>query len=452
MIRSAMVMSAAVMLLAGCSIQDQGNPADPAAYAVRLAVTPAPGGSVQRIDVPAEALAALRSPNRADIRVFDGAGTPLSMAITGPAAGRAALDSVRLDAFPIVGPAGALTADDAELRIEQRDGDRVVTVVRGPTSGSKAVTLGALFDTRAIGARARSIRLDAVLPPQQPVTFAVEVSEDLANWSPAGGKILYRREAGQAGALGPEAIPLDDVDLKDRYLRVTWTSPQRLLAPVILRSAEIGIARRLGADERPGIATSPPQRIDAHDIRFALPRPVVLAAVTIAPAAGEMLVPVRLFGRNTSEQGWTPIGSGSLRGGGGVPIELTGAAYSAYRIEADRRTPGFAAAPGLTLLFEPARLAVLFDGKPPYTLAAGVARAESRYLAIGELVPGYRPGAEDRLPQATVTGTATPVLTLEQADDRLFSPRKALLWGLLLLGVAALGLMVWRLWKPAKAG
>lgn len=450
MMRWTMIATAA--LLAGCSAQDQGNPADPSGYAVRLAVTPAPGGSVQRIDLPAEALAALRSPNRADIRVFDVAGTPLSMAITGPAGGRAALDTIRLAAFPIVGPAGALAAEDAELRIEQRDGDRVVTVVQGPAGSAKAVTLGALFDTRAIAAQAHSLRLDAVLPPQQPVNFSVEISDDLADWIPVGGKILYRREAGQAGTLGPEAIPLDDITLKDRYLRVTWTSPQRLLAPVELRAALVGVSRRLDADERPAIATSPPRRIDAHDIRFALPRPAILAGVTITPTAGEMLVPVRLFGRNAPDQSWTHIGAGSLRAGSDAPIDLAGAAFSDYRIEADRRTPGFTAVPKLELLFEPARLAVLFDGKPPYTLATGAAQAESRYLAIGELIPGYRLGAEDRLPVAVVGGSATPLLTLADADERLFSPRKALLWGLLLLGVAALGFMVWRLWKPARAG
>jgi hypothetical protein len=446
------MMAAACALLASCSAQDVADPANPAAYAVRLAVTPAPGGSVQRVELPAAALAALHSPGRADVRIFDGAGTPLAMAITGPAGGRAALETIRLPAFPIVGPAGALAAEGAELRVEQRDGDRIVTVVRGPVPAAKAVTLGALFDTRAIAGRARSLQLDAVLPPQQPVSFAIETSPDLADWTPAGGKILYRREAGRAGAIGPEAIPLADIDLKDRYLRVTWSSPQRLLAPVELRGALVGVARRLDADDRPVIATSPPRRIDAHDIRFTLPRPMILAAVAIMPAAGEMLVPVTLFGRNAPDQSWTPIGSGSLRTGTVAPIELSGAVYRDYRIAADPRTPGFAAVPRLQLLFEPARLAVLFDGKPPYTLAAGVAGADSRYLAIGELVPGYRPGAEDRLPRATVVAPSVPLLALAEADDRLFSPRKTLLWGLLLLGVAALGLMVWRLWRPAKAG
>lgn len=445
------MMAAALVLLTGCSGREAADPANPSAYALRLAVTPAPGGAMQRIDLPAEALAALRSPHRADIRVFDGAGTPLAMAITDPATGRGALDQVRLDAFPIVGPAGALAAEGAELRVERRDGDRIVTVVRGPVAPARPVTLGALFDTRAIAAPARSLRIDAVLPPQQPVSFTVETSPDLANWATIGGKILYRREGDRAGALGPEAIPLDDVDLKGRYLRVTWTSPQRLLAPVELRGATVGVARGHAADDRPAIVTSPPRRIDAHDIRFSLPRPVALAAVAIAPVAGEMLVPVTLSGRNAPDQPWTSIGSGSLRAGTAATVELSGAAYSDYRIEADGRTPGFAAAPRLTLRFEPARLVVLFDGKPPYTLAAGAAGAESRFLAVGELVPNYRSGAEEALPKATLAASAAPVLELAPSDDSPFSPRKAMLWGLLLLGVLVLAAMVWRLWKPASA-
>jgi len=446
------MMAATLALLAGCSPRESADPANPDAYAVRLAVTPAPGGPLQRIDVPAEALAALRSPDRGDIRVFDGAGAPLTMALVPAVPGHAAFDMMRLDAFPIVGPAGALAAEGAELRVEQRDGDRIVTVLRGPAIAARPVTLGALFDTRAIAARARSLRLDAVLPPQQPVEFTVETSPDLAVWTTVGGRILYRREGDRAGALGPEAIPLGDIELKDRYLRVTWTSPQTLLAPVQLRGATIALLRRLDLDDRPAVATSPPQRIDAHDIRFSLARPLALAAAAIEPVAGEMLVPVTLYGRNAPDQGWTPIGSGSLRSGSSVPVELSGTAYRDYRIEADRRTPGFAAPPRLKLSFEPSRLVVLFDGRPPYRLAAGIADAERRYLDIGELLPGYRPGAEDRLPQAAVTGSVAPLLALAEADDRLFSPRKAWLWGLLLLGVAALGLMVWRLWTPARTG
>jgi len=436
------------LLLAGCSAREAAPPADQSGYAVRLAVTPAAGGGLQRIRLPAEALAALRSPDRVDVRLFDREGSALPIARIAPADARDALRELRFDAYPILGPAGALEAPGTELRIEQRERGRVVTVTQGAARVRRPAVLGVLFDTRAAPGRARSLRLDAVLPPQQPVRFMVEASADLADWTPIGSTTLYRHSAGDAGALGSEAVPLGDADLGSRYLRLSWTSAQPLLAPVEVKGAWLAVARRAERDDRPAIATSAPRLIDAYDLRFALPRPLPIAAVAIALAGGEMLVPVRVLGRAAPDQPWTPLGAGSLRAGTVRPIELGGAAFSLYRIEADRRTTGFAAPPRLRLLFEPASLAALFNGKPPYTLAAGAAGVENPFLPVAELIPGYRRGAEARLPEATVAAATAPTLALAEAEG--FSWREGLLWGLLLLGVAALGAMVWRLWRPAR--
>ena len=438
---------AAALVLAGCGAPKPADPADPMAYAARLGVTPAPGAPLQRLGVPAEALAALRSPDRSDLRLFDAAGVALPIATTPPAGGQAKPGEVTLEAFPILGSAGALRADGAVLSIEDRDRGRVVRVTRTSAGDDGAAMLGALFDTRAIGDPVRSIRLDASFPAQQPVNFAVETSADLADWTPLGGKILYRRAADRAGALGPETIPLGDADLRGRYVRVTWTSPSRLLAPVIVRGAAFGTVRAIDGD-RPAITTSPPALLNGHDLRVTLKHGTALTAMRIAPKGGEMLVPVRVLGRNAPDQDWTALGAGTVRQGGATTIVLAGSAYSQYRIEADRRTPGFAQPPAIALVFAPMQLVALFNGKPPYTLSAGMAGAENRYLAVGELIPNWRPGAESRLPEATVAATPRAKLALAADRSGLFDRRKALLWGLLLAGVVALGAMVWRLWRP----
>ena len=440
-------LAACAALLAGCSEHEGNNPADPRAYAVRIAVTPAPGAPLQRLEPPAEALAALRSPMRADLRLFDAEGTALPMAALAPSGGRAELRDVSLEAFPILGTTGALKADGAVLSIEDRDGGRVVRVTRTRAGADGTATLGTLFDTRGIDDPAHSLRLDAGFPVQQPVNFQVDTSRDLKDWTPLASKILYRA-ADRADALGPEAIPLDKADLRGRYVRVTWSSPSRLLAPVVVRGATLVTARPLeGA--RPRIATSPVRRVDAHDLRLSLPHGSDLAALRILPKAGEMIVPLRVFGRNAPDQDWAPLGAGTLRQDGAT-IELSGGVYAQYRIEADRRTPGFLAEPAVELVFTPAQLVALFNGKPPYSLAAGTVAAEDRYLAIDELMPGWRPGAEARLPVAKIAATPGAVVTLAAADSG-FDRRKALLWGLLVAGVLALGLMVWRLWRPGAS-
>ena len=448
MIRAA--LAAAALALAACQPGPSNRGAAPSDYEVRLAVTPAPEGGVQRLDLPAEALAALRSPDRDDIRVFDGQNAPLTMALMdGGAAG--GVEQVRLEALPILGPAGTLGGEAMELRVQRQGGETIVTTVEAGEAPAAPVTLGYLLDTRAIAGRAINVRLDASLPAQQPVDILVEASENLTSWTPVGGRTLYRRTTDAAGALGPEAIELDDGDLNGRYLRVTWSSRQRLLAPVEIRSAEITVETP-GGDRRVAIATTTPRRVGAHDIRFSLPAAARLDAVAIAPAAGEALLPVRVLGRNAVDQPWALLGTGDLRAPTPRPVELEGGAFREYRIEVDRRTAGFAAPPRLSLLYRPASLIVLFEGAGPYTLAAGAAGAERRYLEPDKLIPGYRRGAEAGLPAATVAASPNPRVTLPAQGDGRASTRELALWGLLLLGVAVLGLMVWRLWPRRGAG
>jgi hypothetical protein len=450
MIRAA-IIAASLLLLVGCQARPGAAPSGPGDFEVRLAVTPAPGDGTQRIPVPAEALAALRAPDRADLRVFDGQGRPLTMALVS-ADPAAAVQTVRLEALPILGTPDALAGEETELRIERRGGDRIATVLRnGAAADARPATLGVLFDTRALSGPTRSLTLDAVLPAQQPVDVLIEASDDLANWSRAGSRTLYRRSADAAGAIGSEAVALDGLSGAHRYLRVTWSSARPLLGPVEVRGAQATVESAAGAAALAAIATTPPRLANAHEVRFALACPAELAAVAIAPAGGEPLVPVRVLGRNGVDQPWTPLGAGDLRGAAPAPVALTGGAFREYRIEADARTPGFTAIPVLKLLYRPASLVVLFDGRPPYTLAAGAKGAENRFLEPERLIPRYGPGAEARLPLAGIAAAPDPRLTLAPGDEGLFNRKTALLWGLLLLGLAVLGVMVQRLWRP-KAG
>jgi hypothetical protein len=407
--------------ITACSDQAAHDPARPDGYAVRVAVTPAPGAPLQRLSVPAEALAALRALDHSDLRLFDAEGAALPLAATRPSGARAELGRHRLDALPILGTGSTLKASGAVLSIEDSGGRRVVRV-----SGAAKEEDGAP-------------RLLGVL---------LEASRDLHSWVPLGARTLYRKTADAAGAIGTEEIDLGDVDLRRRYLRISWSSPSKLLGPVTIDGATLVSARRVGGG-LPGIETDTPRRIDAHDVRFDLDHATALAGLRVTPAAGEMLVPIRVFGRNAPDQGWTRLGEGTLRQPAAEPVRLSGIAFSHYRIEADRRTTGFIAPPRLELLFEPMQLLALFSGKPPYTLAAGAIDAENRFLAPSELLGDARHGGIAALPVAAVDARAASRVALASGEESRWSGRKTLLWGLLLLGVAALAAMVWRLWKPA---
>ncbi|MBP8234968.1 DUF3999 family protein [Rhizorhabdus sp.] len=449
MIRWTMIAVAAATL-AGCNQQAAQDSAQPDVYSVRLGVTPAPGAPLQRVGLPAVALAALTAPDRSDVRIFDATGAALPIAATLAPAGTAELRSTTLEALPILGTGGALRTRGAEVVVEEFGGARVVRMTETKAGEAEPAVLGVLLDTRTIADPVRSLRLNALWPAQQPVRFTVESSADLQDWTPLGGRVLYRKSADIGGAIGAEDIDLGEADLHRRYLRIRWTSPSKLLGPVRIEGATLIVAHRIGGD-RPAIMIATPRRTHAHELRFGFGHPVAPAGLRISPAAGEMLVPVRIFGRNAPDQDWISIGAGVVRAGGMEPVALDGPPFSDYRIEADRRTAGFAAPPRIALSFEPMELLALFSGRPPYTLAAGARGAENRFLAIEELVPGDRLGKVEALPTASVQlPAAAPILALAKGDDDRFSQRKALLWGLLLLGVTALALMVWKLWKPGK--
>ena len=438
----------ALCALAGCSEEKPPDSGKADAYAVRLSVTPASGAPLQRLSLPAEALAALRSADRSDVRLFDGAGTALPLAAAGPSGARADYRPMRLEALPILGTDGAARSN-AVLSIEQSGGTRVVRMIEAAKPDGGSATIGVLLDARAIADPAHSLRLEGHWPAYQPVAFAVDASDDLRNWAGLGGRTLYRKSADPSGATGTEDIALGDADLRGRWLRVSWSSPSKLLGPVSIGGATLTLARATESD-RPAIATADPTRLGAYELRLGFDHAIAPSGVRIRPAGGEMLIRVGIAGRNAPDQPWTPVGAGMVRAvaAGTAPetIALQGEADDSYRIEADHRTAGFAVPPRIELLFAPMQLVALFDGKPPYTLAAGAGAAENRYLELRDLVSNDRPGAVAGLAQATVAASPASRLATVETGDR-FDRRKALLWSLLLLGVAVLGLMVWRLWK-----
>lgn len=425
----------ALILMAG-PLAAQTRPGD---YTVQLPVTPAPGGGVQRLAVPARALAAVRTPDLADLRIFDAAGDAVPIALADLGRRREAR-TVVLPALPILGRPGALRVTGLSLRIDERGGERIVGIDGAVAPGADATVLGVLFDTRAITAPATAITLAADLPAQQPITFIVEASTDLKDWQQVGTRVIYRGTTASAGASSDAeaAIALADIDLEDRYLRLRWRSDAPLVAPVTVRSAMIATARP--ADTGPaaqvritGAATDDP-RVLAFAVAFKAP----LASIAIAVPGDNSVIPVRVLGRDNREQPWTPIGAGTLStlaGGTSPPIVLT-RGFAEMRVEADPRTAGFPAATTITLAFAPVEILFVASGRAPFTLAAGRAATLPAYLPAATLVPDGRVASEAALPRATVASGDVTLAATPPGDGR---PRRDwILWGVLVAGTLAL--------------
>lgn len=471
-----LVLATAALSLCTGVAQAAADANSPAAYAIRVPVTLAADAPLQRILLPAEVLVRLQTPGYADVRLFNGAGQPVPMALAGVAAASAPEESVSLPAYPILGAAstGVAGLEGLSLRIEERQGQRVVQIDTAATTttagpATQQAVRGALLDARNVQLPVARMALDVDLPAGQPVTFRVQASKDLKHWQPLAETVLYRADAAAAptapGRLGNEQIDLQRADLKGHYLRVTWGD-----AAVTLRGATLATSTQTGPRARVSASLAvPPLGNNPRELVFALPFATPVAALAITPPGSNVLIPVRVLGRNHREQPWSPLASAvvyKMATGGkeqsSGPVELGGASVREIKIEADPKTPGFAVAPALALQFEPAQLVFLASGQGPFTLAAGLpgaTAAASAFLPLASLVPGYQPAQENQLPVALADVARADITGGQPADGALvpaaaasggISTRSAVLWGVLLAGVAALGLMAWLLLRQTK--
>ncbi len=417
---------------------------DPHAYAMRIPIVVGSGSTVQRLAIPAAALAASRTANLADVRVFDAADRPMPIARVAPAAGPA--QRYDLVTLPILGAADALTITGVSLRLDG-EGHARATQIDGTPAGrpTDSVILGALLDARAIKQSARALLLDADMPEAQPVTFTVEASADLKDWRPLAEQIVYRTPGHT-----PPRLNLGDAALEDEYIRITWRAASRLLAPVTVRKATL--LTRPPAAAAVSIAASLPPLGDAHAAEFAMPSASALDTIQIVPTGTDMIIPVRIFGRDDRERSWTLLGTGTAvavttSATATRSIALNGGRYRMIRIEADARSSGFTSPPLIHLGFSPRAILFVAAGKPPYILASGRAGATDLYLPAETVMTqasnGSVSSATVRAPQGT--------LQLAAVSDANALRRQMLLWTILLVATALLAAMAWRVWKHGIA-
>ncbi len=422
-----------------------GAMAAPADFAVRLPVTAAPGAGVQRLQVPASALAAARDADLADLRIFDSRGQALPMArLVMP--GASVRGEVPLAALPILGRPGALRVTGMALTIDDRAGTRVARI-DGTALPAATMVLGNLFDTRGVTLPAAALRLDAEVPVGQPVLLILETSIDLKRWEPLTEAMAYRATA--AAALAP--IDLAGADLEKRYLRLRWRTESPLIGPVTVRGATLFTRAAAAPAALHRITVTDFETRGAHELLLTVPFATPLAAIDIVPAGVGMLAPVTIYGRDNSEAAWTRLAAATvfrLAEGGAIrqspAVPLAPGPTAQLRIVADARTTGFTAPPALALLVAPQWLAFVASGAPPYQLVVGKPDTPATWLPPASLLPDGRQAQS--LPLATVAGGVAPVAVAATPEGR-WPARRLWLWAILGLGTAALAAMVLRLRK-----
>jgi Protein of unknown function (DUF3999) len=404
-----------------------------------------------------------------DLRVVDARGERVPFALLSPRGGQVTTtDQVREAAIYPLPPRPAadgtwaapieLTVQGDRIDVKRRPGARAESA-GGPRSGGWLVDLG---ERKPVDPRPRAVRFEWSGPAEFTAAFEFETSDDLRRWQPGGAGQLMALVSPSGTLTQPNVVLPPSAG---RFVRLVWTDAAA--APAITRAQGlIPEQQTIALDPPIELQFSPgPKPPDAKDeadgetraLYFDLGGALPVAQIELRWADGTHVAPVRIDGWTRAGDRWWPLGAGvfyRLDRGGVVSTSgplAVGATARYVRVTPDARAGSLD--PSRTRLVVWAQFASLLfaaQGQAPYSLLAGSVIAPAGSLPAATLVPSLddeRPrfGRAALGPWSEVAAVAREA----EAARRRTLIRLALLWTVLLGGVAGLAFMVWRLARPA---
>lgn len=404
--------------------------------------------SYYALAVPAAVYAASRRSDLGDVRVFNGAGEPVPYSLDAPMAHQA--PTLRpVNWFPLPPAAANAPAATAGVTIAQ-DGTLRFTAA-APKAGARDA------DLVDIGPAAQHVGALVVHVREESYQGRVHVdaSADLESWrAVADASILKANHNGEH--LAQERITLDNLGQRERYLRLRWlgdgpelTSVDVEVYPDETRPSDGARQWREGLVARAGKAageylfdTGGAYPVDR--LRIDVPQPN-----TVAQAA--------VYSRAKGDAPWREIAhallfrvaqNGEARN---PPLEFAPDTDREWRVVVDMRNGGLGnGVPSATVGWQPALLTFVARGAGPFSLGVGNARVASAAQPRGDILVG---GDGAQSVKAAHLGATLPVDEDEarRAAGDAESARRYVLWGALLLAVAVLAAMAWRLMRSQDA-
>jgi hypothetical protein len=444
-----------------CSAVNAKDDAPAQQHAAEIVVTRHAPFVVLPLDV--ETYRHSEAPGLADLRIHDARGERVPFALLPPPAPAAAAETSRdapLYALPPRKPGAALAAP-VELRITAGNVTVVQRTTRAPATAQPPGWLVDLGDDAVERAKARrlELRLGDDGAADFSAAYRLESSADLQRWSSAGSGQLLRLGAGHA------ALTQDRVALPasvPRFVRIVWddaaSAPKLAGARVVLALPASGPAEapsRLAL--RPTAPADPADGLDGRALLFDLGGTLPITQIDLDPGPGTRVAPVTLQLRARAGSGWLDWGRHAFwrleredRVSRSEPVALHAQARYVRVVGDERAARLDPATTQLIVHVTPASLVLATQGTPLWKLLAGDARAQASALPIGALVPDVARERE-RFGSATLGAWSEIASAAQRARDerRRAALRPWLLWGVLVAGVAVLGVMAWRLVRPS---
>ncbi len=418
-------------------------------FSLRLSIDAPSQAGLLRIKLPQDVYRATRRSDLGDMRIFNAAGEAVPMARL-PRETKELEQRVELPLLPLP---EAVTPDGGKLIVTQESsGSAKVHVEIDAQQESPADKLvpGYLLEVKGFDVPINELILH--WPEKIAFEAAVQIrsSDDLNNW-----RTLVRRVPVLAIGKGESRILQDRVKLpavKARYLRVNW----------------VGTAPAVTFDKVTLIHTERPQdnvrqwltldgKVKGDSIMYTSPGLFPADQIRLVPVDDSDVLPAILYSRPAVSQRWRwrarTLGYRLRQNGGfteGSPDAIPITHDPLWRVDLDMGARS-SSLPRLQLGWRADEVAFVARGAGPFVLAVGNPSATPVWLAPRQVVPGLGTETAAQVSQAQVLSGAVPVDTVSRGAAPWQVGSNWILWTVLVLGVAVLGLMARGLWRDMRS-
>ncbi len=440
-------------LMLASSVSAKALQMDDFAYGIPLQVDG--DGAIYSLALPAEVYQRTTDAGLADLRVFNSHGEEVPHLLQRAASERQ-LTPRRITAplYPL--PTQSNRPASEELHIAIGEDGTLIDFYGGnlPLAGAGAGEYY-LLDASAAAAPVERMLLqwDAVAGPLL-AQVSVYGSDDLNHWQPLVEKRTIAALHHQGFVLEQHSINLPGS--RSKYYRIHWPPGSK---GVPLKKVELALQpQQVAMQQQQTILHPQGEESREGDYRFDLGGHFPISGVQLIMPQRNSVAQVRLFSRSTEDEPWQLRHRGlfydlereghSLRN---EPVSLPALTHALWRLEVLPSGGGLGSGqPQLQLGWYPQRLLFVARGEMPFTLAFGRSEAESNRIAIDPLL--MRINREEA--QVGMIKPASAGAWFELGGAQRLQPappplpwQKWLLWGVLLLGVAVLGVMVRSLYR-----
>ena len=444
-------LALAALLAAGHAAAE--SPAD---FRSTAPITVSAPDALQRVTLPFEAYRDGRG-DFADLRVFNGRGEALPIAFAGAVeATRETPPSIALQLFPVAGAQSAAgIPGDLDVMVRS-NADGTIVSVQGRRPGVAAPRPVAwLLDASQVTKPMRALIVEWDAGPGTEIAkVSVEASDDLKSW-----RLIASRAPIVRLEQGGQKLSQPRVELgaqRAKYLRVT-AEP----AAFAMRAVQVELEEVVKPPPRSTLMVAATAGTKPGEYLFDLGARLPVEALRVVLPTPNSVAPFAVAAREADSGPWHGVTSATfyrlVRDGAEIQspaVAIWPRAARHWSIQLDPRSPGIgAAAPSLEVAWRPAQIVFVARGEGPYQLAFGNPEAKRAVLAVSELIPGYQPRAELKLPESSV-GAVRSNAGGDGAWRQVMgdaSPRKALLWAILVAAVLVMGAMAWRLKRQMRA-